>query len=259
MTASSGCGISGRSFNSSSSGNWSPQLRSRRMVFFQSMVPPSLRQREQVESSLAVVVVHVGGADALLHQLEVRAPRPRRMLAWPVSKHVVEAARGSAPRTCSRRSALERSLGIFSSRISTPRCAGEEVELFERARRPRRTCACRTLRRPRRCAGSGTGTGMVSAISSARLISSTMCRRARLHRFGDGDDGVRPGAAPDLVVVHGRVQRVQLQIGIAEPVAQFGDLRLIAIIQVLARAEDLHRGDPGLLDFAEQRRWSAGG
>ena len=63
-------------------------------------------------------------------------------------------------------------------------------------------------------------------------------------------DGVRPGAAPDLVVVHGRVQRVQLQLGIAEPVAEFGDLRLVAIVQVLARAEDLHRGDSGLLDLA---------
>ena len=75
-----------------------------------------------------------------------------------------------------------------------------------------------------------------------------------LHRLGDGDDGVRAGAAPDLVVVHGRVQRVQLQLGIAEPVAEFGDLRLVAIVQVLARAENLDRGNAGLLDSAEQRR-----
>ena len=74
-----------------------------------------------------------------------------------------------------------------------------------------------------------------------------------LHRLGDGDHGVRSGTAPDLVVVHRRVQRVQLQIGIAEPVAQFGDLRLIAIIQVLARAENLYRGDSGVLNFSEQR------
>ena len=92
--------------------------------------------------------------------------------------------------------------------------------------------------------------GMISAISSARLISSTICMRLAFHRLGDGDDGVRAGAAPDLVVVHRRVDRVQLQLGIAEPVAQFGDLRLVAIVQVLARAEDLHGGNSGLLDSA---------
>ena len=75
-----------------------------------------------------------------------------------------------------------------------------------------------------------------------------------LHRFGDVDDGVRSGAAPDLIGIHGRVQRVELQIGIAEPVAEFGDLRLIAIIEVLATAEDFHCGDSGLLNSAEQGR-----
>ena len=36
--------------------------------------------------------------------------------------------------------------------------------------------------------------------------------------------------------------------------AEFGDLRLIAIIQVLARAEYFYRGNSGLLNFAEERR-----
>ena len=50
------------------------------------------------------------------------------------------------------------------------------------------------------------------------------------------------------------MQRVQFQIGLAEPVAEFLDLRLIAIVEVLARAENLYRGDSGLLNFSQQRR-----
>src|SRR5207247_2433667 len=48
---------------------------------------------------------------------------------------------------------------------------------------------------------------------------------------------------PDLVVVHRSVDRVQLQLRVVEPVAQLGDLASIAIVQVLARAEDLDGRD----------------
>ncbi len=47
---------------------------------------------------------------------------------------------------------------------------------------------------------------------------------------------------------------MQLQLGIAEPVAQFVDLRAIAIIQMLARAEDLDRRNAGLLDPVQPDR-----
>jgi hypothetical protein len=73
-----------------------------------------------------------------------------------------------------------------------------------------------------------------------------------LHGLGEGDDGVRPAASPDLVVVYGRVQGVELEIGVAEPVAQFGDLRLVVVVEVLAGAENLDRGDAGLPDPSEQ-------
>ena len=56
------------------------RLRSSSMVFFQSMVPPSPEQRKQVAIVLAVVVVHVRGADAVLHQ--VRTPPPRLRPCW---------------------------------------------------------------------------------------------------------------------------------------------------------------------------------
>src|SRR3954465_987182 len=47
---------------------------------------------------------------------------------------------------------------------------------------------------------------------------------------------------------------MQLQIRIAEPVPEFGDLRLVATVQMLTRAENLYRGDSGMLDFTEQCR-----
>ena len=50
---------------------------------------------------------------------------------------------------------------------------------------------------------------------------------------------------------------MKFEFGIAEPVAEFGDLRLVAIIQVLTRAEDLDCADTGLLDSAEQGRRQA--
>ena len=71
------------------------------------------------------------------------------------------------------------------------------------------------------------------------------------HRLGDIDMRIRSGPAPDIVAVHGRVQRMQLQFGIAKPVAQLGDLRAIAIVQVLARAENLHRRDARLMDLIQ--------
>jgi len=44
------------------------------------------------------------------------------------------------------------------------------------------------------------------------------------------------------------MQRVHLQFGIAEPMAQLGNLSLIAIIQMLAGAEDLNQRDLGVPD-----------
>jgi len=46
---------------------------------------------------------------------------------------------------------------------------------------------------------------------------------------------------------------MQLDLGVSKPVAQFRHLRLLAVIQVLARAVDLHGGDARLLDTAQQR------
>ena len=73
------------------------------------------------------------------------------------------------------------------------------------------------------------------------------------HRLGDGDDRLRSGAAPEFVVVHGRVEGMQLQVRIAKPVAQFGDLGAIAVVQVLPRAEDLHGRNARVLHLVELR------
>jgi hypothetical protein len=46
---------------------------------------------------------------------------------------------------------------------------------------------------------------------------------------------------------------MQFQSGVAKPVAQLRDLRAIAVIQVLPRAEDLHRVDSRALHLIELR------
>ena len=49
-------------------------------------------------------------------------------------------------------------------------------------------------------------------------------------------------------VYMGEWSECRLQLGVAEPVAEFGDLRLVAIVEVLAGAENLDRGNARLLD-----------
>ena len=71
-----------------------------------------------------------------------------------------------------------------------------------------------------------------------------------LHGLRDGHDSVRPRAPPNLIVIHRGMQRMELQLGISKPVAQFGDLLLVVIVKVLARAEYFHRGYPRLLNAA---------
>src|SRR4051812_7999105 len=63
-----------------------------------------------------------------------------------------------------------------------------------------------------------------------------------LKSFRDVDDGLRSRASPNVVVVHGGVQGMHGQFRIAKPVAKFGDLRLIAIIDVLTGTEDFDCG-----------------
>ena len=169
---------------------------------------------------LAVVVVDVRGADALLHDVEFPLPRPRPCCAWPVSNTKFRSR-------CVTSEEVQQALGgrkivrnIFQQNLDAalPR---ENAQFLERRERRVHLALVELLARSRPGAGSGSGTESISAISSARLISSTICSRLRLHRLRDVDDGVRPGPAPDLVGVHRRVQRVQLQLGIAKPVAQF--------------------------------------
>jgi hypothetical protein len=54
--------------------------------------------------------------------------------------------------------------------------------------------------------------------------------------------------------MEGRVQSVHLQRGIAEPVAQFANLRTVAVIQVLARAIDLNAIETGIADSFQASR-----
>ena len=78
----------------------------------------------------------------------------------------------------------------------------------------------------------------------------------RLVPVGDVDVRVRPGAAPDLVGVHRRMQRMELQLGIAKPVPQFADLRFVPVVQMLRRAEDFDRRTSPRPPRDSARPWS---
>src|SRR5262249_50085934 len=56
-----------------------------------------------------------------------------------------------------------------------------------------------------------------------------------------------------VIVVHGRVQGVQRQLGVAEPMTQFRHLASITVVEVLPRAEDLHRGNARVHDPIQHR------
>ncbi len=49
------------------------------------------------------------------------------------------------------------------------------------------------------------------------------------------------------------MKRMQVQAGIAKPMAEFADLRLIAVIQVLPSAKYFHGRDAGLLHAVQPR------
>ena len=60
-----------------------------------------------------------------------------------------------------------------------------------------------------------------------------------LHPIRDIDMRVRPGATPDLICIHRRVQGMELQGGIPKPVPELTNLRFIPVIHVLRGAEYL--------------------
>ena len=68
-----------------------------------------------------------------------------------------------------------------------------------------------------------------------------------LRVIGDVDVGVRTGATPVFVGIHGRMQGVEFEFGIAEPVAEFGDLGGVAPVEMLFGAEYFNGGDVGAL------------
>ena len=59
--------------------------------------------------------------------------------------------------------------------------------------------------------------------------------------------------APILVVVHGQMDGVELELAVAKPVRKFGDLGLVLIVKMLSRAEDFDRGNSRGLNSAERR------
>ncbi len=56
---------------------------------------------------------------------------------------------------------------------------------------------------------------------------------------------VRPHTSSEYM---GECSECSFELGIAKPVPQFGDLRFVAIVQMLARAEDLDQRNAGVPD-----------
>src|ERR1019366_5914991 len=173
FTLSSGT-VPGCSFSSSSSGYCASRLRSNRMAFFQSMVPPSLRKGKRWLSSFPPLSCTC--VERMLSFIRLKAfSMPSFICACPRSKAWFNPMWVSSW-NCSSRAALASSLGMFSSRISTPRCRAKMFRSSSAAK------AASNLRR----SNSSPATpmcwiryrnGITSAISRARLISSTISRR----------------------------------------------------------------------------------
>ncbi len=250
-TASSGCVKSVRSFNSSTSGNW-PVAAAEHVHRVLPVDGAALAgQREQVRIALAVVVVHVRRADLLLHQLE-RLLHAFAQVGVAGVEHVVQPHVRQLLEL--QQSLRTRQLvgNIFQQHFHAP-LPREQAQLFQR-RKGRIELAHIEL-----LAAHAQVLDQVAERNHLRDFQRALdfvhhLQPPPLHRLGDGNHRMRPRPAPDLVGVHRRVQRMQLQVRIAEPVAQLRDLRLVAIIQVLPRAENLHGGNPGLLDPPQQRR-----
>jgi hypothetical protein len=68
----------------------------------------------------------------------------------------------------------------------------------------------------------------------------------------------RAGAAPVLVGVHGRMEGVELEFGIAKPVAEFGDLGFVAVVEML-RAQKISTAAMPARSTGSATPWSAGG
>ena len=251
LTLSSGCGTPGCSFNSSSKGYWFSRERSRSMAFFQSM---TAGEREQVRVLLAVVIVDVRGTDAFLHNVEggfhafahLRVAR----IEGVVQAHVGELLELPQPM------GARKFVGNILQQNLDADLAGEDAQLFQGRKGGVELVHIELF------AAHAYVLDQVAEWDDLRDFEGALDfihheQALGLHGLGDGHHGVGSRAAPDFVRVHGRMERVQAQVGIAEPVAQLGHLRLVAIVQVLAGAKDLHLRHARLLDAGEGGRGEA--
>ena len=150
-------------------------------------------------------------------------------------------------------------LGMFSSRISTPRWRAK-------------------MRSSSSAVKAGVDLALVELLAADAEVLDQVAERNRLgdlqraldlvHHAGcawpsPGSVMVMTDCGPERPqtssVYIGECRSAELQLRIAEPVAEFGDLRLVAIVQMLAGAEDLDRGDAGVPDAVEPDGSSAGG
>src|SRR5688572_33058940 len=71
---------------------------------------------------------------------------------------------------------------------------------------------------------------------------------------GNVDDSLGTASPIGIVVVHRRMQGMQLHFRVAEPVGELIDLRPVLIVQMLARAEYSDSRNTGRTEFVERGR-----
>ena len=153
---------------------------------------------------------------------------------------------------------------MFSSSTSTPRCFARIAEISSSARERRIQASARRIpHRPPPDAGSGTGTGMFSAISRDALDLVHHRHAASVFdRLGHGQhDRMSDRCLPQTSSVYiGECSEYSFNSASSKPMAQFAITcaRLVPV-QMLASAEDLHRRYPRFPDPVAAKPYSTGG
>src|SRR5579863_10360427 len=201
------------------------------------------QERKQMLVGLTVVVMHVRRADAVFHDFERRSHALAEIgVADIKDESEVQVRRlKEVPQTLGARKPVRNVLEQnFDAAL-----AGENTQLLERRERGIEFTVAVLL------AQHADVLDQIAVRDGLRDFERALdfvhhLETLTLHRLSNGDDGVRPRASPDFVGVHRRMQRVELQLGFTEPVAQLGDLGAIPAVQVLTRAEDLDLRNTGL-------------
>ena len=175
------------------------------------------------------------------------------MCAWPKSRQMpTSAASRSSSTKCTSEPARDSSLGITSTRDAHAERRGQPLQLLDAAPRARRGCCrpapgCCVRGRPR-CTTSTLNGNPPRDVQ--RVLGFGDRLRARVG-VGARERQRRAPAAADEALGDRRVNAVQLEPGLRQPLLQVGDRRRVVIVEVRARREQLDRVEPVRRDLQQ--------